>query len=134
MSSTVSTSKIFIEAGKAIALAAIANAVLFFVLFASGMIDPRLPVSADGRTVTLVDMVITTSFILLIGTFVFWFLVRFTAQPARIFTWVCIAILLITLPMPFMFISNLPMKMGIALNILHLPPAYLLWRFLTRAV
>lgn len=132
MSTTVPLSKILIEGAKAIGIATIINVVLFFVLFAAKMIDPHVGVGPKQESLTIVPVVISTVMFSVVGLLIFLALVRFTANPVKIFTWVCIIGFVVTLGNPFF--AGLPTTMGIALDLLHIAPAYLLWRFLTRAV
>jgi len=134
MSNNVHYSKILVEALKAIGIAAVVNAVLFFVLFAAKMIDPHVGVGPANDPIHVGAVVMSTVVFLAIATAIFLLLVRFTSNPARIFTWVCAIGFVLLLANPFLMIQNIPTSMGIAVDLLHVAPAYLIWRFLTRAV
>lgn len=132
MSTPVPFSKIFTAAAKAIGLAAVINTVLFFALTAANMIDPAVGVGPEKQSVGIVPVVFSTVLMSFIGTLVFLAIVRYSANPVKIFTWVCIAVFVITLANPFL--AGIPSKMAVALDVLHIAPAYLIWRFLTRSV
>jgi hypothetical protein len=131
MSTSVPTSKILIAAAKAIGIAEIVNVALFFALFAAKLIDPHVGVGPEQQPITIVHVVGSTAFFSVIGLLIFLGLVRFTADPVKYFTWVCIAGFVLTLGNPFF--AGIPTTMALALDALHIAPAYFLWRFLTRA-
>jgi hypothetical protein len=133
MATNISTSKILIEAAKAIGMAVAVNAVLFFVLFLAKWIDPHVGVGPNNDPISLMPVVVSTVFGMAVATVIFLLLARFTSNPVGVFTWVCIIAFVGFLANPFLAIKDMPTIMGVALDILHIAPAYLIWRFLTRA-
>ncbi len=134
MTTNVNYSKILLEAGKAIGIATVVNVVLFFILFSAKLIDPHIGVGPANDPINVVAVAISTVMFLAIATVIFLLLARFTQNPARIFTWVCMVVFVLTLANPFLAIPNVPISMAMAINLLHIAPAYLIWRFLTRSV
>jgi hypothetical protein len=132
---SVAYRRIFVEAGKAIVLALAINVLLYYVFVAVGWIDTSVVVSPDGSTLDSPVHVIRGTVIgMIVGTLIFLLLARFSRNAGRIFTWICVAVFVITLPMPFLFIKDVPFALALSLSIMHLPPTYLSWRFLTRAI
>lgn len=131
MSASVPTTKIMIAAAKAVGIAELINVVLFFGLFAAKLIDPHVGVGPEQQPITIVHVIGSTAFFSLIGLLIFLGLLRLTADPVKYFTWFCIVGFLLTLANPFL--AGIPTTMSLALDTLHIAPAYLLWRFLTQS-
>lgn len=130
--SNVPVSKILIAAAKAIALSLVVNVALFFLFFFLKWIDPRVLLGADQQSVTVVHVIFGTTLNLVVATLVFLALVRFTSKPVQIFNWVVLVVFTLMLIPPF--ITPMPLMMSVAFEILHIPPAYLIWRFLSKSL
>lgn len=132
MASNISASKIFTEAGKAIGIAVAVNSVLFFLFFWAKLIDPHIGAGPENQPINIIAVVMSTAMSMLVATLLFFLLSRISSNPVKIFGWVCAIMFVITLANPFLKIKDVPTGMGIALDLLHIAPAYLIWRFLSR--
>jgi hypothetical protein len=132
MSKSTNFSTVLTEAAKAIGLAVLVNIVFYYILNAVGIFSENPDMSPDGQKLNVIPVAISTVFFMVIGTVIFLLLVRFSSNPGKIFTYFCIGGFILTLGNPFF--AGLPTKFGIGLDLLHIAPAYLLWRFLTRTV
>jgi hypothetical protein len=127
----IAFSTIAVEAAKAIGWAVVVNLVLYFALDAAGMFDHNVVLDPkSGQKLSHLPIVISTVFSMTIGTLVFWALTRFSANPGKAFTWVCIGVFVLTLGNPFF--AGFPTKFAVGLDLLHIAPAYCIWRFLSR--
>ena len=134
MATTVNYSKILPAAAKAIGLAVVINIALFFLFFSIQWIDPHVGVGPSNEPVSIGATIGSTALSMVFATIIFILLMQYTKRPATIFTWVCSIALLLFLINPYLTIKGLPAIMGLALDVLHLAPAFLIWRFLTRTV
>ena len=133
MSTPVSTSTVLIAAAKAIGLAVVINSILFFALFTFKIIDPRFGIGPNhDQTITILPVIFSTILPSIIGLVIFLLLLRYSSEPVKIFTWVVIAVFVITLGNPFF--AGVPTVMALGLDLLHIAPAYLLWSFLTKTI
>lgn len=109
--------------------AAAVNAVLFFIGDAIGLNDKTVGIpSPEGIEPIGLLPVLMSSFIpTLIAAAVLALLNRFTANPLRIFGIVTIVLLTLSMVNPFMGIPNIPVSMGIWLNLMHVVVAGIAW-------
>jgi Family of unknown function (DUF6069) len=126
MANKINFSKILTAAGTAIGLSVAINVALFFIFSAAGLLKGPAPMEVNA-----IGVAVSTTFFLLIGTGIYLLVARFAADPAKIFTYICIGGFILTLANPFM--AGFPTGMAAVLDLMHVAPAYLLWRFLTRA-
>ncbi len=134
MATTIHYPTIIAAAAKAIGLALAINIVLFFLFFSIKWIDPHVGVGPSNEPISIGATIGSTALSMVFATLLFVLLLRYTRRPVYIFTWVCSIALLLFLINPYLTIKDLPAIMGLALDILHLAPAFLIWRFLTRTV
>lgn len=116
-------------------VAAAINAVLYFIGDAIGLMDPSVGIpSPDGslQPITLAPILMSSIIPTLIAAGVLALLNRFTANPLRIYGIVTIVIFVVTLANPFLGIPNLPLGMGIWLDVMHAVVAGVAWYAFSR--
>jgi hypothetical protein len=113
----------------AAAVAAFINVVLFYIGNASGLMDPTVGIPGPDGTqfITVVPVILSSVIPTLIAAGVLALLNRFTANPLRIFGILCIVLTIVSFVNPFMAIPNVPMSMGIWLDVMHVVVAAVIW-------
>lgn len=126
----INTSSLLKVAPLAALAAAAINAVLYFIGDAAGLMDKTVGVPGPDGTVeaiTLVPVIMSSVIPTLIAAGVLALLNRFTANPLRIYGIVTIVLFVVTLANPFLGIPNIPLGMGIWLNVMHAVVAGVAW-------
>lgn len=126
----INTSSLLKVAPLAALAAAVINAVLYFIGDAAGLMDKTVGVpGADGKVeaITLAPVIMSSVIPTLIAAGVLVLLNRFTANPLRIYGIVTIVLFVVTLANPFLGIPNIPIGMGIWLNLMHAVVAGVAW-------
>ena len=119
----INTSALLKVAPLAALAAAAINAVLYFIGDAAGLMDKTVGMPGPDGTVqaiTVLPVLISSIIPVLLGAGLLALLNRFTANPLRIYGIVTIVMLVLFAANPFMAIPNMPMDMGIWLNVMHL--------------
>jgi hypothetical protein len=104
------------------AIAAAANAIIYFVAKAAGALPETVLIPNSGKPIMLVPVIIASIVPAVIATLIFWALVRFTKSPKKIFIAIAVLVFVATAGGPFS-IPDVPMNMVIALDIMHLVAA-----------
>jgi uncharacterized membrane protein YvlD (DUF360 family) len=99
--------------------AAIINSILYFLFLATGLISNSVFVQ-DGQPITVLPVIISSLIPSLLAGVVFYLLSRYTTNGYRIFSIIAIILLVISFANPFMAIEGVPLKMAIALNVMHI--------------
>jgi hypothetical protein len=131
----INTSALLKVAPLAAAVAAIINAVLFFIGDATGIMDKNVGIPGpDGsvQAITLVPVIMSSIIPTLVAAGVLMMLNRFTANPMRIFGIVTIVILVVSMGNPFMGIPGISTGMGIWLDLMHVVVAGVAWYAFSR--
>ncbi len=126
----INTSSLLKVSPLAALAAATINAVLYFIGDATGMIDKAIGIPGpDGavQSITLVPVIMSSIIPTLIAAGVLLLLNRFTENPIRIYGIVTIVLFVVTLANPFMGIPNIPLSMGIWLDLMHAVVAGVAW-------
>lgn len=126
----INTSSLLKVAPLAALAAAVINAVLYFIGDAAGLMDKTVGVPGpDGQVeaITLAPVIMSSVIPTLIAAGVLVLLNRFTANPLRIYGIVTIVLFVVTLANPFLGIPNIPIGMGIWLNLMHAVVAGVAW-------
>jgi Family of unknown function (DUF6069) len=131
MSNQSKFSTILTAAATATGIATAINVILYYILVAVNVHDNTWEMQ-PGQTIGVAGVIMSTLMFSIVGTLVFLLINRFSSQPARIFTIVCIVGFLLSLGNPFF--AGVPSKMAVGLDLMHIAPAYLLWRYLTGTV
>lgn len=112
-------------------VAAVVNAVLFFVGAAMGAF-PDTVLTPMGTPITIVPVVLMSVLSILAGTLVYTILNRFTSNPNRWFIILAVIVLVLMTPGPFA-LPGAPPLMIVFLEIMHLVAAGSAIYFLTRS-
>ncbi len=131
----INSSSLLKVAPLAAVVAAGINAVLYFIGDAIGLMDPSVGIPGpDGslQPITLAPIIMSSVIPTLIAAGVLALLNRFTANPLRIYGIVTIVIFIVTLANPFLGIPNLPLGMGIWLDVMHAVVAGVAWYAFSR--
>lgn len=110
----------------AIVASAIATAIAFVIVDAAGLIPDSVTIDRmDGGTgpVRLSDAVGSVVFYWLIGAIVFLLLRKFSPQPLKWFTIVAVVACAVSFASPALQIEDVPAKMVVGLDILHVVAA-----------
>jgi hypothetical protein len=99
-------------------VAAVINAVLFWIGSATGAVPADLIIPNAGQPLTIVPVIISSVLPALVAGLVFFLLIRFTRNPLRIFNWVAAIVLLLSFASPFS-IPNVPVGMVVVLELMH---------------
>jgi len=131
----INSSSLLKVAPLAAVVAAVINAVLYFIGDAIGLMDPSVGIPGpDGslQPITLAPIIMSSVIPTLIAAGVLALLNRFTANPLRIYGIVTIVLFVVTLVNPFLGIPNLPLGMGIWLDVMHAVVAGVAWYAFSR--
>jgi hypothetical protein len=102
----------------AIVVAAVANAVLYFIGAALGWM-PDTVLTPMGLPVTIVPVVASTVIALVVATIVYSILNRFTGNPNRWFTIIAVIVLVVSAVSP-LSLPGAPTMMIVLLEVMHL--------------
>lgn len=120
MSTTSLASKKLLTVAPLAALAAAAlNAVLFYVGKATGFMSDSVLLPRQNQPITIVPVIISSILPTLLAAGVLALLNRFTSSSLRIFNILAGVLLVLSFINPFVAIPNLPLVMGIWLNVMH---------------
>lgn len=126
----INTSSLLKVAPLAALASAAINAVLYFIGDATGLMDEAIGIPGpDGavQPITLVPVIMSSIIPTLIAAGVLALLNRFTDNPIRIYGIVTIVLFVVTLGNPFFSIPNIPLGMGIWLDVMHAVVAGVAW-------
>lgn len=115
----------------AIVVAAVINAVLYFIGAALGWL-PETVLTPMGVPVTIVAVVASTVVALVVATIVYSILNRFTGNPNRWFTIVAVVLLVVSFASP-LTLPGAPTMMIVVLEAMHLVAAAAAIYFLRRS-
>lgn len=131
---TIDYKKIAIGGGKGIAVAVVVNVILFYIFSTLGFIPSDFLVpQADNQPITVVPVIFSSIFPLIIGTLVFMALMKFTKQGVKFFGILCLVLVALSLFSPFS-IPNVPIMMAIGLNVMHIVAGYAIYWGLSNSV
>ncbi len=131
----INTSALLKAAPLAAGVAAIINAILFFLGDATGIMDKNVGIpGSDGsvQAITVVPVIISSIIPTIVAAGVLMMLKRFTANPLRTYGILTIVLLVLSLGNPFMGIPGIPTAMGIWLNLMHVVVAGVAWFVFSR--
>ena len=100
-------------------ISAVVNSILYFIFHATGVIPDDVYIQ-ENQPLTLVPVLISSFIPSLLAGVVFYLLCRYTQKGFRYFSILAIILLLLSFANPFMAIKNIPLSMGIALNVMHI--------------
>jgi hypothetical protein len=113
--------------------AAVINSVLYFVFDALGMFPGDVYIQ-ENQPLSVVPVIISSIVPSLLAGVVFYLLCRFTRNGYRYFSIIAIILLLLSFANPFMAIKNVPLGMGISLNVMHVVVVASLHYFFKRVI
>lgn len=120
MSTTkISSKKLLTVAPLAGIVAAAINAVLFFIGKSSGLISDSILIQPANEPISVIPVIISSIIPTLLAAGVLALLNRFVADPLRVFTIVSGVLLVLSFINPFAAIPNVPIGMGVWLNVMH---------------
>lgn len=141
MSSTIATpartesiawSRLLVAALIGIVGAAVANALIYVIASALGLIPADIEVQ-PGQTLSVAMVIISTIAGTLAGTIVFALLARFTRRPISLFRIIAGVALLLSFASP-LTIPGAPLSMILTLELMHITAAAILvWALTTRS-
>ena len=100
-------------------ISAVVNSILYFIFHATGVIPDDVYIQ-ENQPLTLVPVLISSFIPSLLAGGVFYLFCRYTQKGFRYFSILAIILLLLSFANPFMAIKNIPLSMGIALNVMHI--------------
>jgi Family of unknown function (DUF6069) len=116
----------------AAAVAAVVNAILFFIFHAVGVITDDIMIQPN-TPMSVVPIIISSIMPTLIAAVVFFLLEKYTANGFKIFTIISIILMVLTFANPFMGIPGITAAYGIVLNVMHVVVVAALLFFINRA-
>ena len=99
-------------------IAAVINAVLFYIGIATGAIPDTVIIPNAGQPLTIVPVLVASFAPAIVGGLVLALLNRFTKQPFRIFTVIAVIVLALSFFSPFS-IPGAPIGMIVILELMH---------------
>ena len=112
--------------------AAVINAVLFFVFHSAGVISDRI-FPQPGQPLTVIPVIMSSTFPLLIGSVVFYLFERFTGSGFIIFAVIAFVLTALSLVSPFTMIPSVTLGYALVLCLMHVTAALPLLYFIRRA-
>lgn len=131
----INTSSLLKVAPLAALASAAINAVLYFIGDSAGLMDKTVGIPGPNgsiQPITLFPVILSTIIPTLIAAGVLALINRFAANPLRIYGMVTIVVFLVTLANPFLAMPNLPLNMGIWLDLMHAVVAGVAWYAFSR--
>ncbi len=120
MSTTKIASARLLTVAPLAALAAVAvNAILFFIGKATGLLSDSVLIQPANQPLSLIPVIISSILPTLLTGAVLALLNRFLSAPLRIFNIIAVALLVLSFISPFASIPNVPIGMGVWLNVMH---------------
>lgn len=113
-------------------VAAVVNAILFFIFHAAGVITDDIMIQPN-TPMTVVPIIISSIMPTLIATVVFFLLEKYTANGFKIFTIISIILMVLTFANPFVGIPGIGVAYGIVLNVMHVVVVAALLFYINRA-
>ena len=110
---------IFKASAVALAGAWIANAIIYSVTNAFGMIPGEILVPPFNEALALFGVLIDTTAFTLIGALVYAGFLKWNKRPVANFRWLALAVVTVGFAYPLL-IPNIPLNMYIALNLMHI--------------
>ena len=115
----------------AIVVAAVVNAVLYFISAALGWM-PETVLSPAGLPITIVPVLVSTAIALIVATIVYSILNRFTGNPNRWFTIIAVVVLVASAVSP-LGLPGAPTMMIVMLEVMHVVAAVAAIYFLRKS-
>lgn len=112
--------------------AAVINAALFVVFHSAGIISDNI-FPQPGEPLTIVPVIMSSTFPLLIGSVVFYLFERFTSSGFKIFAVIALVLVVLSLVSPFTMIPNVTFGYASVLCLMHVTAALPLLYFIRRA-
>ena len=100
-------------------VAAIINSILFFVFHATGVITDSVMIQ-NNQPLTIIPVIIFSLVPSLLAGVVFYLLCRYTKRGYSIFVIIALILLIVSFANPFIAIQDIPVGMGVVLNIMHI--------------
>jgi hypothetical protein len=120
MSTTKIASKKLLTVAPITAIAAaVINAVLFFIGKATGLLSDAVLIQPANEPISLIPVIISSIIPTLLAGGVLALLNRFVSAPLRVFNIIAVVLLLLSFINPFAAIPNVPIGMGVWLNVMH---------------
>ena len=116
---SINTRKLLTVSPLAGLVAAVINAVLFYIGTATGAIPADLIIPNAGKPLTVIPVIIASFVPAIAAGLVLALLNRFTKRPLRIFNIIAVILLLFSFSSPFS-IPGVPVGMIIMLNLMHI--------------
>ena len=111
--------KIIAAAALAGIISAIVNSMLYSIFHAAGVISNEVYVQ-EHQPLTLLPVIFSSIVPSLLAGLVFYLFCRYSKDAYRYFSILAIILLIVSFANPFMAINDIPLAMGIALNVLHI--------------
>ena len=115
----ISSAKLLRAIPMAAGTAALVNGALYFVGHQTGLLSDSVLLPGQNEPIGLVPVLISSIAPTLLAGGVLALLNRFTRRPLAIFTAVSLVLLVLSFANPFVAIPNIPLGMGLWLNLMH---------------
>ncbi|MEM8506284.1 MAG: DUF6069 family protein [Bacteroidota bacterium] len=122
---------LFRPMGLTILVSVILNILIFYIGQNTGFISKALPVLSDGSPIGLPAVVLASVFPVFVATLLLWVLSFVLKKYRVIFSVICFVVLFLSFATPFS-IPNVPVKMAMTLNLMHIVVAGSVFYFLTK--
>ncbi len=99
------------------AVAAVINAVLFFIFHGAGFIPDSVMV--QGNPMNVIPVVLSSFISSILASVVYFLLLKYTGNGFGIFRIVALVLLVLSFAQAPMMIPNVPLSMTISLNVMH---------------
>lgn len=116
---TIASAKLLTVAPLAAIASAAVNAVLFFIGKATGLLSDSVLIQPANQPISLIPVIISSILPTLLAGAVLALLNRFLSAPLRIFNIIAVVLLVLSFASPFASIPNVPIGMGVWLNVMH---------------
>lgn len=116
----------------AAAVAAVVNAILFFIFHAAGIIVDTVFIQPN-QPMTVVPIIISSIVPTLLGSLVFFLFEKYSSNGYKNFRILAFVLMIVTFANPFMGIPNISVAYGIVLNVMHVLVVAALLYFLAKS-
>ena len=117
--SKIASKKLLTVAPVAGLASAAVNTVLFFIGKATGLLSDSVLIQPANEPLSLIPVIISSILPTLLAGGVLGLLNRFVAAPLRVFNIIAVVLLVLSFINPFAAIPNVPIGMGVWLNVMH---------------
>ncbi len=132
MTSKLNIKQALVAGLTAAAVAAVVNAILFFIFHAPGIIVDTVFIQPN-QPMTVVPIIISSVIPSILGSLVFFLFEKYSSNGYKNFRILALVLMIVTFANPFVGIPNISVAYGIVLNVMHVVVVAALLYFLAKS-